>query len=111
MGMWINTAGTKQRRTAGPASVPPPAHRFTQTPLESQHQGIRHTGPSPAEIPHCHAEWGASTPRPCGPVPHGGEWDIKQDQRCARSTEGGSPQEGRGNSGGGEGTSPGQVGS
>lgn len=51
MGMWTNTAGTKWRRRAGLASVPPLAHCFTQTPPESQHQGVKHTGPSPAGIP------------------------------------------------------------
>lgn len=72
------------------APVPPLAHCFTQTPPESQCQGVRHTGPSPEGIPTA-MQSGRLPLRPRGPVPHGGEWGIKQDQRWARSMEGGEP--------------------
>lgn len=48
------------------------------------------TGPSPEGIPTA-MQSGEASLRPRGPVPHGGEWGIKQDQRWAQSTEGGTP--------------------
>lgn len=87
----------------GEQAWPPFLHRLTASlkpRLRVSTRASNTQDPALRESPHCHAELGASTLRPRGPVPHGGEWGIKQDQRCARSTEGGSPQEGRGDSGG-----------